>query len=604
MKARLAYISQQLNIIRRVAPKNSAKFFWGGVVAVVGVALLFKEILAALPNPVAWADKTDSPLIYWIVNWGYHILFEMKQPLSFWDANSFYPHKMTLAYSDSILSIQAFFAPLRLLGVEPLNALYLSLAGICILGFCFTQYGLYRIGNFTIAEVLFISFAAHFGLSMVSFFYHYQLFGFQVAPAFFIFIYLYLRDFQLGDLVIALSLFAVGVLFAIYLAPMLFILGLLAGIPVVIIRWRKIGFGGLIRAIGFWSPLIAAGFALVLYQIQFKPYFEIEGSFPGQLLDDKIVYSADLSSLLGGISPFSKWYGSFSQNIYGNWEYWYFPGFILLGVSLLFLITIVTNRVRRKECLSRDIDRDFLLFLSIVFISSLVLSWGPFYKPAPIIRLPYYYLSFITFGLKNIRAPGRFGMFIGLPLAVFSVYGARLLIQGQFKRQVAVSILLILLVVESWTTFPTYPFKVDPDGVYSRVSKEISPGTPLLELPVVGKGATDEIRHINTLKIATDHLIGSTLHWGRLVDGYGSQTTKDYIELLYFDIVVQNGLRNPMFILRFAKRKGISYLLIHLNDYNSSAREKWVQILDDLDAGIIFQQGDTILVRLKMDSIY
>jgi hypothetical protein len=41
-----------------------------------------------------------------------------------------------------------------------------------------------------------------------------------------------------------------------------------------------------------------------------------------------------------------------------------------------------------------------------------------------------------------------------------------------------------------------------------------------------------------------------------------------------------------------------------LNDYNSSAREKWVQILDDLDAGIIFQQGDTILVRLKMDSIY
>jgi hypothetical protein len=140
---------------------------------------------------------------------------------------------------------------------------------------------------------------------------------------------------------------------------------------------------------------------------------------------------------------------------------------------------------------------------------------------------------------------------------------------------------------------------VDPDGVYSRVSKEISPGTPLLELPVVGEGTTAEIRHISTLKIATDHLLGSTLHWGRLVDGYGSQTTKDYIELLYLDIVVQNELRNPMFIIRFAKRKGIPYLLIHLNDYNSSVRKKWIQVLDELDAKTIIKQGDVILVHLN-----
>jgi hypothetical protein len=599
MKARSAYINQQLKIIRKLASKNSAKFFFGFLVATLGVALLFKEILVNFPDPVAWADNTDSPLIYWIVNWGYHILFEMRQPLSFWNANSFYPHNMALAYSDSIISIQAFFAPLRLLRVDPLYALYFSLAGICLLGFCCTQFGLYRIGGFTLAEALFISFAAHFGLSMVSFFYHYQLFGFEVAPAFFVFLYLYLRDFRLSDLVIALSLFAIGVLFAIYLAPMLFIIGLLAGIPMLIIRWKKMGLVGLIRIIGVWSPLILVGFALFLYQIQFKPYFDLEGSFPQQLLKDKIAYSADVSSLITGVSPYSKWYGSLTQSGYGNWEYWYFPGIVLLGLSLLFLITIISNRIRRKEYLSNGIDREFLFFLLVVFISSLILSLGPFSKSNPTFRLPYYYLSFITFGLNNIRAPGRFGMFIGLPLAVFSVYGVRFLIQDEFKRQVAVSLLLVLLVVEFWTTFPTFPFTLDPGGVYWRVSKEISPGTPLLELPVFSKGTPVLSGHFDTLRIATTHLKGSTVHWGRIVDGYGSQTSKEYQELLFLDNMVQNELRSPKIILRFAKRKGIGYLLIHLNEYDTAVREKWEQALQESGGNTILQQADSILVRLK-----
>ena len=599
MDARSADKSQRLNKIRGVLSKNSGKLLSGLFVATLSVALLFKEIIVNFPKQVAWADYIDSSLIYWIVNWGYHILFEMRQPLSFWNANSFYPHSMTLAYSDSILSIQAFFAPLRLIGVDPLYALYFSLAGICILGFCCTQFGLYRIGDFTVAEALFISFAAHFGLSMVSFFYHYQLFGFEVAPAFFIFLYLYLRDFRLSDLVIALSLFAIGVLFAVYLAPMLFIIGLLAGIPMVIIRWKKIGLGNLIRAIGLWCPLIVAGFALVLYQIQFKAYFEIEGSFPQQLLVDKIIYSADITSLITGFSPYSKWYSSLHQSISGNWEYWYFPGFLLLGLSLLCLITFVSYRIKRKEQLSNGIEREFLLFLFIVFISSFILSLGPISKTNPTIKLPYFYLSFITFGLNNIRAPGRFGMFIGLPLSVFSVCGVRFLIQNEFKRQFAISLLLILLVIESWTTFPTFPFNVDPEGVYWRVSKEIPPGTPLLEMPVFSEGTPVLNEHLDTLKLATTHLMSSTVHWGRLVDGYGSQTSKEYIELLYLDIIVQDELRSPNTILRFAKRKGIRYLLIYLDKYDTSVRKKWEQALQGSEAKTIFQQKDTVLVRLK-----
>ena len=190
-------------------------------------------------------------------------------------------------------------------------------------------------------------------------------------------------------------------------------------------------------------------------------------------------------------------------------------------------------------------------------------------------------------------------MFIGLPLAVFSVCGMRFLIQNEFKRQVAVSLLVILLVIESWTTYPTFPFKIDPEGVYWRVSQEIHPGTPLLELPVFSKGTPMLNEHLDTLRLATSHLKGSTVHWGRIVDGYGSQTSKEYIELIYLDIIVQDKLRSPNTILRFAKRKGIVYLLIHLNEYDASVREKWKQALQESEANIILQQKDSILVRLK-----
>ena len=140
--------------------------------------------------------------MYWIVNWGYHILFELRQPLSFWNANSFYPNSLTLAYSNSLLGIQLLFAPLRMLGITPLTAIYISLAGISIIGATFTQYALYRTGYFSLSERILITFCAHFSLSMTSFFIHYQLFGFHFAPPFFLFLFLYLRDLKKRDLVI------------------------------------------------------------------------------------------------------------------------------------------------------------------------------------------------------------------------------------------------------------------------------------------------------------------------------------------------------------------------------------------------------------------
>jgi len=574
-----------------------------------GVTILFKDLMLTGTLDVLWADNFDSRLIYWIANWGYHILFEQRQPLSFWDANSFYPNSLTLAYSDSLLGMQLLFAPLRMLGIPPLASLYMTLAGVCIIGAMLTQHALYRMGYFSLAERILITFCAHFSLSVISFFVHYQLFGFQLAPPFFLFLYLYLRDLKQRDLFILVSLFAVGVSFAMYLAPMLFVLCVLMCAPIALKQIKRLGIRQLLQKIGIRGVGTVAACIFVLYLVQIKPYLEIAQTFPKQSFEETAVYSAEPASILTGFSKFSFWYGPAEYPVYGAWEYAFFPGFVLLTLGALYWVgtlgIIVKGRFISPGQNSRSdrfqqvqqvevspIPGDLILCMVILFLSAIILSWGPYYKPDHSIRLPFYYLSKFVFGLSDIRAPGRFGMFIALPLAVFAVAFLRLSVIRRSARHWVVLLVTILIVAESFPKFPVFPFLIDSEGIYKRVSQEIKPGTPLLELPVFGKD------NFETIKIAMQQLDGSTIHWGRLVVGYGGKTTSDYAAIVDLDSMIQKGLADPAAAIQFGKRYGISHFLIHLNRYDPAVAQKWKSIAE-LEGRVLFETKDTIFLRLR-----
>ena len=142
-------------------------------VGLAGTGILFRDLLGTDLARSQWGNGFDPQLMHWTVEWGYHSLFG---PAKFWEANSFYPESLTLAYSDSLAGFQVFYAPLRALGFAPLTALYLTLGGFCVLGSVLTQHALKRIGTFTNMEIALIVFGAHFSLSMVGYFHHYQLF--------------------------------------------------------------------------------------------------------------------------------------------------------------------------------------------------------------------------------------------------------------------------------------------------------------------------------------------------------------------------------------------------------------------------------------------
>lgn len=562
-----------------------------------------------------WADDFDTRLIYWIVNWGYHIIFEMGQPLSFWDANSFFPHVETLAYSDSFLGIQILFAPLRLLGISPLNSLYLSLAGICVISTALTYFALERLGYFSIPEKILITFTAHFSLSMISFLIHYQLFGFQIAPAFFLFLFLFLRDLKAKYLLILAILFSWGVTIAMYLAPMLLVLSIFLSVPFLTNQLRKLGFKMVIKKIEVGNLVIVGLIALLLYLIQFRPYFSISGNFPIQSFEETSIYSANFESIFTGFSKFSLWYGPEEYPTYGAWEYAYFPGYVLLilglssliyysGVllrriipSLFYLKKNPINSISPTEIKmqAHKVPLSFLLFMTILFMVTVVLSWGPFLKPDLSVHLPFYYLTKFIFGLREMRAPGRFGMFISLPLAIFAIT----LIQRIFKRKVILNWIIILItsiiVFESIPKFPVFPFSIDENGIYKQVAQEIQPNTPLLEFPVSGDN------NLETIKIALHQLNGSTIHWGLMVIGYGSKFSPEYITLVDLDNQIHKEYSDPEIVLQFGEQYEINYFLIHLSRYNPEIAKKWITSIRNSDAQIIFETKEEIFFSLNYE---
>ncbi|NDC36979.1 MAG: hypothetical protein EBZ48_02885, partial [Proteobacteria bacterium] len=205
----------------------------GALVGLFGCAVLFRALLFVDPNTTLWADQFDARLLHWIAEWGYQIIVQRGEPLNFWNAPSFYPHRGTLAYSDSLLSAQLFYSPLRAVGVPSLTALYLTLMGVCLLGCALSMVAIGRIGGFSTIESVLVVFISHFGLSISGYLPHYQLFGFELAPPFFLFLFLYLRDWRLADLMGLLFCFAFGVCFATYLAPMLVAVAIVVAAPML-----------------------------------------------------------------------------------------------------------------------------------------------------------------------------------------------------------------------------------------------------------------------------------------------------------------------------------------------------------------------------------
>lgn len=551
----------------------------GLIVGIGGSLLLFRGLLSCEIASTLWADNYDSRLLHWIAEWGYQVIVERRDALNFWNAPSFYPHTLSLAYSDSLLSAQIFYAPLRLLGFSAAGALYTTLACVSILGCLLSAAALKRIGGFTSLEIAVIVFAMHFGLSITGYLAHYQLFGFQLAFPFFLFLYLFITSWRSEDLVTLSLCFAFGVCFATYLAPMLLVVGGLAALPLLWQSQQKKEVLPALRRIGLPSYIVCGCVAVFIVGVQLTPYLKVSANSKTPSLDESALYSARVNSFLApAFGGYSYWYQPRgAPTRFGDTERSFFPGFLISYSMVCFLLLWAAHRFRwygAGELLAPGISSRFLMYALGIFAASAILAFGPYPAYHPALKFPFYFLTWIVPGLEHVRAPGRFGIFVGLPAIVFSLSLLRTLCKKQ-PHLWLISIFALVLVAESWPRFEVFPFRPDADGVYSQLRSWLPPGQAVLELPTAGG---DSLR---TLLRTTDQLQGTLIHGGKVVVGYGASTTPEAEAFSNLDLRIQRRKSRPLEALQFAEKLGINYFIIRLNRYVPQVRAKWVRLAQE-----------------------
>ncbi|MDT5261664.1 MAG: hypothetical protein QOC61_668 [Acidobacteriota bacterium] len=89
----------------------------------------------------AVVDPGDPYLVTWIMWWDYHQTF--RDPLNLFHANTFYPLRYTLAFSEHCYGLALPFFPLFALGLRPLTVHAVAL----FLGFALSGYGAFRLAR-------------------------------------------------------------------------------------------------------------------------------------------------------------------------------------------------------------------------------------------------------------------------------------------------------------------------------------------------------------------------------------------------------------------------------------------------------------------------
>src|SRR5512143_1575758 len=91
--------------------------------------------LSIHPGTLLPDDGPDTHLGIWMLGWDVHAL--THDPLGIFDANTFYPHRRTLAYQDNYIGSAILIAPILWLTGNPVvavNAVPLLACVLCGLG--------------------------------------------------------------------------------------------------------------------------------------------------------------------------------------------------------------------------------------------------------------------------------------------------------------------------------------------------------------------------------------------------------------------------------------------------------------------------------------
>lgn len=536
------------------------------------VAIGFAALTIAFAYPVSMhpattllADNPDTHLFLWTIAWDAHAL--LAQPLSFFDANIYFPYSGTLAYSENLLGSGMLAAPIIWLTgnlVLALNVVQLVSCVLCGLGayVLARRVGISRAGAVLSGIVFLAAPPRFFRIGQL------HLTAVQWVPFGLAFLHAYLDGGRRRDLWLAVGFFTLQALTsghgAIFLGvSMLALLGyrVALGEPLAIAkRVRDFGVTGLVLL----APLIwlFAPYRAAQTEVGLKRSLEDWLPSPASYLASPSHLHQYLRALVTG------------TNFNDTASAWLFPGITVLIFAAMALLPPSPIGVG-------DDWRARLRRNSGVFYLLLALLAVWLFLPPPLGLWPYVYA---LPGMNFIRVPSRFMILAMLALGVAMGAGFdRAFGAARAPARSVAAVVVGMLLVAEYASMPLYsvPFAVEIPAIDRWLDTQPKPFA-IAEVPVPSPGDLGAHERQQTMA-----MLHSTAHWQKTVHGYSGIRPALHqrlnLELTAFPDETS---------LRSLRDLGVRYVVVHGEMYPPERRA-------EIDARYVRFAGDLKLVRVE-----
>lgn len=486
--------------------------------AVLTVAMTYP--LAFRLSQVARIDNGDGQFAVWNVAWVARTL--VVDPLHLFDANIFYPHAGTLAYSEANLGAGIVALPIYWLTHNPYAALNFAI----LFGFVLSATGMYYLVRYLTNDRR---------AAVIS----------AIAFAFCPYVFAHSAQIQLQMTAgLPFSLFAFhrladrptagrGAALGAALAAQAFFCGYYE-----VFALLAVGYGVLVVASmrgrwtdrRFWTAMgVAALVTVALVLPIFVPYLRLQRAGFSRSLESASSFRATWSTYLASSAHAHAW---LLQRL-PPWGEVAFPGVVPLLLGIAGFVIAVRHR--------RELA---LLYGGLALLA----AWASFGPPAGLYTLLYHTVPLFAW----LRAPARFGLLVTLNVAVLAGIGASHLLPATRRGTIIAAVVALVLAAELSTPSPMR--EVPPQEPVYRVLAEQPPG-PVIEMPFFYLEYMFP-RHIS-------YMLESTAHWMPLVNGYSDFLPPDF-------------RNNVMTLAPFPSRDAfklleplhIRYAIFHMHWYN------------------------------------
>lgn len=554
--------------MRPAVPRRVRELLPVGAAAVALTAVLMYPI-SLHPGAFARTDNADGEFGVWNVAWVARTL--VVDPRHVFDANIFYPHRWTLAYSESNLATSVLALPGYWLTRSPFVAYNSAVLLMCVLSVMATSALVRRLtGSRGAALVSAIGFA--FCPYVMANTAEIQLMMTAGLPLTLLAFHRYADRPAAGRAVVLGSAVALTGLFCGYYG---IFVGLAVGWAALVVaqtrrRWRSAG---------YWSGLALAALVAVAAVLPFfAPYVALKRRYGWtRPLADSRPYSANWQSYLASGAHAHRWMLPWVR----EWEAVLFPGFLVLALAAVALVSVARERPAPAAAADPPPGgrTETLLLYGSMAALACWLSFGP---RAGLYAWMYRLLPLL---FSMLRAPNRFGLLVSFGLAVLAGLGAAAL-EGRagHPRLVATGLCLLTALDVAAVPVPATPVPAIP-SVYA-VLRRLPPG-PVLELPIFW-------RH-NAWFRNTRYMLYSTAHWKPLVDGYSDFVPPEYGAMA--ETLSEFPTPESFAILH---RLGVRYVMVHPELYyadvsRAALNERLARYRDVLRPAI---RGDACLYEI------